>query len=279
MLYEGKELVICTKHKKEEVMYKLLNDRLGAKIIVDNTFDTDKFGTFSREIKRKKSQIETARSKIKKYLKKSKASILVVSEGVFGSHSDALIPWNTELVMLYDKNQKMEVYGYYESAETNFDHSLVNSYEEVLDFAKSVGFPQHHLIIRPDDSYSKKILKGIDSYEKLEKAYNDCLIKSKKGIVFIETDMRAYANPTRMKNIEKATSNLIDNLLSFCPCCNEPGFIVSEVIYGLPCSSCGLPSDFPLEYVHKCWKCGYKENRSNSKQDKVNPMYCHYCNP
>ena len=46
---------------------------------------------------------------------------------------------------------------------------------------------------------------------------------------FIETDMRAFKNPTRMEAIEKATENLIENIQSECPKCQSPGFIRSGV--------------------------------------------------
>jgi ribosomal protein S27AE len=59
--------------------------------------------------------------------------------------------------------------------------------------------------------------------------------------------MRAHANPTRMKNIKKATEDLISKLHKFCPNCGAPGFIVSERVKGLPCELCGLPSDIVLK--------------------------------
>jgi len=62
--------------------------------------------------------------------------------------------------------------------------------------------------------------------EKLEEAFKWCLSNSRTGKVFIETDVRAHANPTRMKNIEKATHDLISKLNSTCPNCGAPGFIV-----------------------------------------------------
>lgn len=279
-LYDGQKILILTKHKKEKAMIELLKNAIGGDIKVYDKFDTDKLGTFSREVSRISSQKYTARKKIRIGIKKCKeADVIISSEGSFTSHPDAPIPWNIELVMFYDVNKKMEVYGYYAGPETNHAHVLIENYEEVLKFANEVGFPSHHLIMRPDSEKSKHIIKEIKDTLKLKEAFDDCVLKSKKGKIFIETDMRAYANPTRMKNIEKATKNLIDNILNFCPNCQEPGFVITEVIRGLPCSQCGFPSDFPLEYVYSCWKCNNKLAKENKEATTVNPMYCHNCNP
>ena len=279
-LYEGQKITIFTKHKKENAMVELFKNSIGGDIEVYDKFDTDKLGTFSREISRKKSQIDTARKKIKIAIKKCKETdVIVSSECSFTSHPDAPIPWNIELVMFYDVKKKMEVYGFYAGSETNQSHILTNNYEEALDFAKKIGFPSHQLIMRPDSEKSKHIVKDINTKSKLKETFDYCVLKSKTGKVFIETDMRAYANPTRMKNIEKATKNLIDNILNFCPRCQEPGFVVSEVIRGLPCSQCGFPSDFPLEYVYSCWKCKKTVTKKSEEAATVNPMYCHNCNP
>lgn len=279
-LYDGKDIVIFTKHKKEAAMVELLYKSIGGNIRVFDKFDTDKLGTFSREISRKRNQKETAKKKCIIGMKKCKnADVIISSEGSFTTHPDAPIQWNIELVMFYDVEKKREICGYYSGVETNSSHAIVEKYEEVLRFAKGAGFPEHHLIMRPNNKKSKKIVKGIDDELKLKDAFIKCLSKSKNQKVFIETDMRANANPTRMKNIEKATSNLIENILSFCPNCGEPGFVKTGVIRGLPCSQCGLPSEFPLEYIYSCQKCQHEERRKSDKSEKVDPMYCHHCNP
>ena len=278
-IFENRKVVLLTKHKKERAIQLALEKETGCTLVVETRFDTDKLGTFSREIKRPKSQLETARMKIKRGLKLTKTDIGIASEGSFGSHPYAPIPWNVEIVLLYDKKENMEIFGVYEGSDTNFGHLKTDRFESALKFADQIGFPEHFLILRPDDAVSKKIIKDIDSGEKLKEAFHWCLSNSQTGNVFIETDMRAHANPTRMKNIEKATQDLITKLMNFCPECGAPGFIINESVKGLPCEQCGLPSEMVLKYIYKCHKCKHKQEQLYPNGKHISALYCDYCNP
>ncbi|ACC81642.1 conserved hypothetical protein [Nostoc punctiforme PCC 73102] len=61
--------------------------------------------------------------------------------------------------------------------------------------------------------------------------------------------MRAMYNPTRMKNIAKATHNLLNKISSCCPKCNIPGFEITEIIQGLPGEFCHIPTTLPLTAI------------------------------
>ena len=212
-------------------------------------------------------------------MKRTWADIGIASEGAFGAHPLIGVPWNVELVVLYDRRHKIEVHGVHESSETNYSHTSVNSYEALTDYATGVGFPSHYLILRPGHANAKPILKDIDDFEKLKAAFEWCQSKAVDGVVFVETDMRAFANPTRMKNIEKATEDLLSKLLQFCPACGAPGFIVSEVVQGLPCELCGMPSEMTHKLIHACQKCRHTEEQLHPRGAFAPARYCHYCNP
>lgn len=278
-IFENRKVVLLTKHEKEKAIRLALEQETGCELIVESRFDTDKLGTFSREIERPKSQLDTARMKIRKGLKLTKTDIGIASEGSFGSHPYAPFPWNVELVSLYDKKENMEIYGVYEGSETNFAHLKTNSFESALKFAEQIGFPEHFLILRPDDEYSKNIFKDIDNVEKLKEIFDKCLTISRTDNVFLETDMRAHANPTRMKNIEKATLNLISKLMNFCPKCDAPGFIIKQAIKGLPCELCGLSSEMTLKYIYCCHRCKYEMEELYPRGEYAPAQYCNYCNP
>lgn len=279
-IYQNRKMVLLTKHKKEEVIKAILEQKTGCQLIVVDDFDTDTFGTFSRDIKRPDSQLGTAMLKIQKGMELTGTDLGIASEGSFGSHPYIPMPWNTELVVLYDKKEDFQIYGVHESGDTNLNHMQTSDYHGVLKFAEEIGFPQHYLIMRPDNEESGGIIKGINNYQWLEEAFQLCLSKSDTGQVFIETDMRAHANPTRMENIKKATEDLVKKLLQTCPKCDAPGFIVSDKVRGLPCELCGLPTDLVLKNIKKCYRCNHiEEEEYPNGEAQASPQYCNFCNP
>lgn len=278
-IYQNKVIFLISKHHKEEVIKPIIEEATGCLLTPVKHFDTDRFGTFSREIKRKKSQLETARIKAKKGLKLVKGEIAISSEGSFGQHPYLPIPWNVELIYLYDKQSKLELYGIHESSDTNFEHIITRNFQAILSFSERIGFPDHLLILRPNGTNKGPIIKDIDTLDKLEKAFFKCAVTSPSGEVLAETDMRAHANPTRMKNIKKATENLVFKLLSPCPACGAPGFSITRSITGLPCAQCRLPSDMILKQIYTCPKCHHEEEKPGPNGSFASPMYCHHCNP
>ncbi|MBS3987395.1 MAG: hypothetical protein KGZ38_09770 [Erysipelothrix sp.] len=275
--YEG--IVLITKHHKEVAIKPLIETQLQCTLHVIDDVDTDRFGTFSREIKRKKSQFDTARLKIKHAYKSTNATRIIASEGSFGSHPMIPIPWNVELVVLKDYYHNVEVIGVYESSDTNFAHHCVSSYEDALSFATSCQFPTHGLIMRPDHEHHKFIIKDIVDETSLHEAFEVCLAKSITQHVFIETDMRAHRNPTRMHNIAKATQHMIEQYLSTCPRCNCPGFTITNYVLGLPCELCAQPTQMVLKHVYQCQRCKYTEEKWYPKGQTCPANYCNTCNP
>ena len=66
-LFENRRVLLATMHKKETAIAPILEPGLGVKVVVPKDFDTDQFGTFTRNIKRLGNQIETARAKTVPY--------------------------------------------------------------------------------------------------------------------------------------------------------------------------------------------------------------------
>jgi len=62
-LFVNRVAVLATMHHKEKVIAPIIEQELGIKVIVPQDFDTDRFGTFTREVKRTGNQIEAARLK------------------------------------------------------------------------------------------------------------------------------------------------------------------------------------------------------------------------
>jgi hypothetical protein len=275
--------VLATMHQKEKVIAPLLEQELGIQVVVPQNFNTDAFGTFTREIKRPGDQLEAARLKAEKALVVTGETLAFASEGTFRPHPGfPYIPCNKEIVILLDKENALEVVGQEFSTETNYSHKIVATVEQAYQFAKEVGFPEHGLVVMVDPSSGadSEIIKGITTEKQLFEAIELTLNKSTTGKVHIETDMRALYNPTRMKNIEKATLDLIRKLNQLCPNCSWPGFEVVARKKGLPCGFCNLPTKLTLSVIYQCRKCDFiQEVLFPDNLEKADPAQCIYCNP
>ena len=59
-----------------------------------------------------------------------------------------------------------------------------------------------------------------------------------------------------------------------------PGFTVTEVVRGLPCELCGLPTKAASRHISRCGHCDHSEERRYPDgRTAENPMYCDFCNP
>lgn len=279
MLFFGRELLIATKHRKEKAIAPLLEEVLGVKSFTVEDFDTDVLGTFTGEVERKEDPLTTARNKCMLGMQLYNCDLVIASEGSFGPHPSLLfVHADDEILMLIDKKNDLEISVRELSIETNFNGREVSTTKELTEFANLAKFPSHGLIIRKAKGDFSEITKGITDWEKLENTFRQYL--EKYGAVYVETDMRAMYNPTRMRVIEKATKKLIDKINSCCPECNTPGFGISIAKMGLPCLLCNFPTRSVLSYLYSCQKCAYtKEDLYPNKKTFEDPMYCDICNP
>ena len=282
-LFKDRVAVLATMHRKEEAIAPILEPALGVKIQVPADFDTDRFGTFTREIARSGDQLATARKKALSAIEQTGLNLAIASEGSFVPHPVfPMLPCNRELIVLIDTLNDLEVIGESISTETNFNHRSVSDFDQAYHFAIKAGFPEHKLVVitSKDTTDRADILKGIADFDQLREAVLIALARSTTGKVHIETDMRAMHNPTRMKAISQAARDLVENLKHGCPNCSAPGFTVSEVKRGLPCGWCGRPTDLVLSQRDHCRKCGFEQDKlyPDGKQT-AEPMYCPYCNP
>jgi len=278
-MFKGRSLVIATKHEKEKVIAPPLEQALGVVCFVAEGFDSDSLGTFTGEVERELDPIATARKKCLMAMDISNCDLGIASEGSFGPHPSLFfVSADDEFLIFIDKKNNLEIIVRELSTETNFDGSEIKNEQELLDFAESVKFPSHGLILRKSINNNNDLIKGITAKRQLKKAFKKLIHKSDS--IYAETDMRAMYNPSRMTVIKKATKKLVDKVLSCCPNCNIPGFGVTDVKKGLECSLCGSPTNSTLSYLYVCQHCHHKkEDRYPHKKTREEPMYCNYCNP
>lgn len=277
--FSGRRLLIVTKHEKEAVIAPLLEESLGVTCFVTKEFDTDSLGTFSGEISRKDDALTTLRKKCWEGMQAEGFDLAVATEGSFGNHPTVFFaPANDEFIMLIDQKNKLEIVERVLSLDTNFDCSEVSTKAELKVFLDKVQFPSHGVILKDASENWSKIYKGVSNYDLAEKIF-DTIIASGGGC-YIETDMRAMQNPTRMQIIKEVCLKLINKLHSVCPECNYPGFGVVGAEAGLLCSSCAMPTRSTSAHIYQCQHCNFESKvlYPNGKKTE-DPMYCDFCNP
>lgn len=278
-LFKGRKLIIATRHAKEQVLAPILEKELGVLCFTDDTLDTDVLGTFTGQVPRVQDPVTTAREKCLMAMRLTHADLGVASEGSFGPHPAIFFAGaDEEFLIFIDLKHNLEVIVRELSIETNFNAAVVDAQEELIKFAASAGFPEHALILRPAKDHFDVVYTGIQDPDNLMSIFQQ--LKSVYGTVYVETDMRAMHNPTRMKVIQKAVHKLIDKVKSTCPQCHTPGYGISQAVKGLACSACGSPTKSILSYVYQCQHCHYtQEKMYPHNKISEDPMYCDFCNP
>lgn len=278
-LYRGRQVALLTQHGKEHVIAQVLDIALGCRVERVAGYDTDLLGTFARDIPRAGTQIEAARKKARIGMELARLPLGLASEGAFGPDPfTGIFSWNVEVLIWIDNECGLEIVAMAQG-KTNLAHVLTTSWEEAETFAKKAGFPHHHLVVRPKGENDLRIRKGIADWVHLREVFAWALETSENGCAFIETDMRAHANPTRMSNIRLAAEELANKLSSTCPACGTPGYWVVERLTGLPCSRCGKPTHEKRAEVYGCCKCTHRVTLDRSDRAYADPGHCDYCNP
>jgi Zn finger protein HypA/HybF involved in hydrogenase expression len=278
-MFEGRSLVIATKHDKEQVITPILEEGLGVHCFVPENYDTDFFGSFSGEIERKMTALETVRAKCLTAMEIFNCDLGMASEGSFGSHPSVFFAQaDDEFLIFIDKKNELEIIVRELSLDTNFHGESLDTMEQLYDFANRVHFPSHAIILRSKPEDTTCVIKGITTKDLLEKTFLDLRIKW--GSVYAETDMRAMYNPSRMWVIKKATYKLLETIKTACPNCGTPGFSVTDVKSGLPCSCCSAPTRSTLSFIYSCKKCSFSSEKMYPHEKIIEePEYCDSCKP
>jgi hypothetical protein len=286
LYFGGRELVIATAHGKERVLGPILEEALGVRTTVPVAFDSDVFGTFTGETARSGDMLETARAKCQAALVATGGDLAVASEGAFGPHPQLpLVAADTELLLLVDLRNQIEVYALHMTTRTNFQSEVVRSLEALDAFAARVGFPETGLVLRlPEEATGDDFKsdggmeKGIRDTATLYRAFH--LAFECWGAVRVEPDMRAMHNPLRMEAIAEVGNRLVQKLKVICPGCAAPGFDVQQVVRGLPCRTCSGPTPGVVALIYQCPHCRFQlEVKHPDGKTHEDPGFCDRCNP
>jgi hypothetical protein len=277
--YQNRKIAFLTQHGKQAVIAAALEPALGCTIEHVTGYDTDQLGTFTRELSRPGTQMEAARRKARKGMELSGLSVGLASEGSFGADPfTGMFPWNVEMLVLVDDSMGIEVVGVAQGPARN-GALRTGSWPEAQAFAAREGFPEHHLVMRPEGQDDARIHKGIASADALRTCFEQCLSLSGNGKVWIETDLRAFANPSRMQRIAQAAEDLCQRLNAICPACAAPGYGVTSRQPGLPCEACGQPTSSYRSQTWTCVRCPHKAEELRTDRVVAEARHCPHCNP
>lgn len=203
--------VLGTRHGKEVVSVPTLRAELGLEAELLRALDTDRFGTFTREVPTPATAWETVRAKTLAALAKhGRARFGIASEGSFGPHPR--IPFaagGAEVVLLIEKKSGLELAGVDVTMETNFASNEVETLDEAVTFAADVSFPSHGVILmacqngKPVPSLG--VTKGIVDAGVFEEAVGGVLRTHARA--WIETDMRPHEPDPHAKHRARDASS------------------------------------------------------------------------
>jgi len=267
---------LLTRHRKASAIASAL-DRVGYAVQELVSFDTDTLGTFSGEVERQGTMRDAALAKARLACELGGCRYGLGSEGSFGGDPFlGMSAWGRELLVWWDAELGYAVEGFVQGPETNWQMREVTSVEDALRFACDASFPSHGLLVgRPGEAHFEKARDEACSDEADFTARVKVALGS--GPVWLQTDMRAHRNPTRMRMIGRAAAALAERLATPCPDCSAPGYGPLEAIPGAPCEACGTPTQVPKAECWACPRCGHDEQRPLAR--RASPDRCDRCNP
>ncbi len=280
--FAGRTLGVATLHHKDRVIGPAMMRALplaGSHAIPG--IDTDRFGAFSGEVERALDPLETCIAKARHGADVSGLDLVIASEGSFGPYPPApFISCDEEFLVLFDARDGALFTHKHVSLETVHGGETVTSIKELLAFADRMRFPEHHLVLRPRERWraGDALHKGIGDRTQLI-AIGELMLKAGNSL-WVETDLRAMANPTRMKVIGETAERFASELARLCPVCGECWFRITGTRSGLPCALCGWPTESIRSFERGCWSCGHVqfEPRPDGKAEE-DPQRCGNCNP
>ena len=278
----GRTAVLATMHGKEAAIGPVLARFTGLRVVVPDGFDSDRFGTFSREIPRTGSALDAARAKIAAgFACRPDATVGLASEGSFGPHpSLPFVPLGTELVLLVDRVHGLELAGWHRAPAPFARGERVTSLEAARALATRLGFPAQGLLVMAMADGAPAPQHGLHKALATPAALAAAVAPelAARGEAWLETDLRAHRCPPRMRRIRRATLALVRAWMRRCPACARPGFVPAAPVPGLPCGWCLRPTALPRAHRLHCDGCGHDAERP-MRQPFADPGHCDLCNP
>lgn len=275
--YAGLTASMATKHDKVPLVAPALADGVGMTVVAA-VVDTDRLGTFTGEVERPGTPWQTAVAKAMLGLERVGGRLGLASEGSIGPHPAApVLIAAHELIVLVDRELDIVV-GEYESGMDIRTVAAELAPGDPLDSLLQRGdVPRHAVIVRPAQGSPIAVGKGLRQRDEIERWIRVASAVSPDGRAIVETDLRAHECPSRRPMIERAARRLALRVAARCPACRCPGWGVTSVQPGAPCSTCDTPTRLPLAHTWGCPRCEATERLVTSAP--AEPANCPWCNP
>ena len=278
--YSGRIAVLSTKHGKLPLIGPPLERAVGVRVEAV-VVDTDSLGTFTGDVARVGSPLDTAIAKARLGMRSACQGLGIASEGSIAP--DPAMPFvvaDRELVVFVDDDQGVVVWESHSSCDIVTARTIARPGDDLDPFLVRADFPAHRLIVRPNSGPMSPIVKGIANVGELTVAVAECAAVADDGQACIESDLRAHACPSRRAVIAAAAGRLAARLAARCPLCGAPGWGRVGVIRGLPCAWCGTEVARPRAEIDGCVACDYRATRPIVSTDaRADPGECQVCNP
>lgn len=280
--FAGRTLGVATIHGKERVIGPALLQHLplaGYHAIAD--VDTDRFGAFSGEVQRTTDPLTACIAKARHGAEVSGMDLVIASEGSFGPYPPApFVTCNEEWLVLLDTRDDTVFHQRHVSLRTVSGGEACTSRAAVSAFAERMQFPEHQLVVRPREHWRSgdRVVKGIANAEQLHQVAEELI--ATHGTCWVETDLRAMANPTRMAVIAETAERFAQELSTLCPSCGACWFRITEALPGLPCLGCGWPTQSIRAFRRHCRVCDHSaDTPRDDGRTGEDPGACGVCNP
>ncbi|WP_205629722.1 DUF6671 family protein [Jiangella muralis] len=277
--YTGRRAVLATKHDKLPLVAPPL--AASGLEVTAVAIDTDQLGTFTGDIPRPGTPLDTAIAKARLGMAAAGTSLGVASEGSVGPHpASPLLTADAEIVVLVDADRDVVVWDRAISLDIRAAAQAVEPGHDMTSLTRRFDLPGHAVIVRPNHGPPAPVLKGLRGLADIKAAVATCAAASPDGRARVETDLRAHMCPSRRPVIRQAAERLAARLATRCPACTSPGWGPIDAVTGVPCAWCGTPVDDVRAETDGCPACGHRAERAViAPGTTADPGRCPRCNP